>query len=73
MLLSDPASNQRRRICIVVGLVLSSLATYYGLKDCSFGSDAALRSCRSLNPGCNGGDYVKKSLGSYRRGRREFF
>jgi len=32
MLFSDPASNQRRRICIVVGLVLSSLATYYGLK-----------------------------------------
>jgi len=32
MLLSDPASNQRRRICIAVGLVLSSLATYYGLK-----------------------------------------
>ncbi len=32
MLLSDSASNQRRRICIAVGLVLSSLATYYGLK-----------------------------------------
>ena len=32
LLLSDQASNQRRRICIAVGLVLSSLATYYGLK-----------------------------------------
>jgi len=32
MLLPDPASNQRRRICIAVGLVLSSLATHYGLK-----------------------------------------
>jgi uncharacterized protein YegL len=32
MLISDPALSQRRRICIAVGLVLSSLATYYGLK-----------------------------------------
>ena len=32
MLFSDPASNQRRRICIAVGLILSSLATHYGLK-----------------------------------------
>ena len=32
MLFSDPASSQRRRICIAVGLVLSSLATHYGLK-----------------------------------------
>ena len=32
MLLPDPASNQRRRICIAVGLVLSSLATHYGFK-----------------------------------------
>lgn len=32
MILSDPALSQRRRICIAVGLVLSSLATHYGLK-----------------------------------------
>ena len=32
MLLSDPASNQSRQICILAGLVLSSLATYYGFK-----------------------------------------
>ena len=32
MLFSDPASSQRRRICIAVGFVLSSLATHYGFK-----------------------------------------
>ena len=32
MILSDQESDQRRRICIAVGLWLSSLATYHGFK-----------------------------------------
>ena len=32
MLLSNPESDQRRRICIAASLLFSSLATYYGFK-----------------------------------------
>ena len=32
MLLSNPESSQRRRICIAASLLFSSLATYYGFK-----------------------------------------